>query len=651
MKAKLHLKSNAELLNQSVSKYSLWYDHLWIFDNPTAGQRLADSTINWKVYLPDQSYLTDPKWANLLDAFRRLIWSLYTSPLNGVRYKPGMASDFSRQVTYFACWMVYNGYHSFSELDSTAFDEYVESVYEDKAADPDNPPTATLLMKYLRLPPLMWVQSSELKLAGTEPPPEEPYEGLSAFAVAKGLAEDRRGQHAPIEDELYIKIMSAALSVIEDIDDIAACIDLLIDMSEGRAPDSRHKQMKMIEAFLREVSVRYPRALPYVMAHPIWPTWGATALVREAASILILGGVGLRTTELCGLVASPDPAGLPACVSIRPSISGLDEIFLIRGRVYKGEQGWADHEWVAGTRPVGTDQLPPPIKAVFALERLFRRFRTSENMQRLVLYSDRPQGWLKGDEVLIPSTTEFVRRAQRAFVQDHVGVPDCDISPSQWRKSFAQFVVRTDSRSPPSLRDHFRHVSLAITELGYGQADPDYKQVMEDAAVQNSIDFLGAMVTERNVAVGPMVDIVRASADRIGMRLGNRDGGDRRNDIEEIVLGSEIRVHKLNFGGQPAGNCVFRPGVGRCTEGCLAKWVMPAPLWSAARADVCWDCENLVLSPEHGVFWQARWSRHHKALKAAVASDDACVASLARTRMAQCAVMLARLGLPLPEED
>jgi hypothetical protein len=547
--------------------------------------------------------------------------------------------------------MVASGYHSFSELDSVAFDEYVESVYEDKAADADNLPTATLLLKYLRLPPLIWAQSSELRLAGILPPLEEPYEGLSAFAVARRLAEDHRGQVAPIEDTLYITIMSAALLVVEAIDDIVSCIDLFIAMSEGRAPDKRHKQRKLLEAFKREVTVRYPRASPYVLADPTSPAWGALSLVREAASILILGGVGLRTMELCGLVASLGPEGLPTCVSTRPSVSGLDEIFFIQGRVYKGEQGWADHEWVAGTRPVGTNQLPPPIQAVSALERVFRRFRTVENMHRLVLYSDRPQGWLEESEVLIPSTTEFVRRAQKTFVREHVGVPDCNITPSQWRKTFAQFIVRTDSRSPPSLRDHFRHVSLAITETGYCAADPDYRQVMDDAAVQNSIEFLGAFVTEQNVAVGPMVEIVRASAARIGMRLGNRDSGDRRNDIEEIVLGSEIRVHKLYFNGQPAGNCVFRPGVGQCTKGCLARWVMPAPLWSAARADVCWDCENLVLSPEHGVFWQARWARHERALHAAIASDDACVASLARTRMAQCVVMLARLGLPIPGEE
>ncbi|KQT44467.1 hypothetical protein ASG43_14080 [Aureimonas sp. Leaf454] len=649
MQAKLHHLKKESLCGQRVSNRSFWNDDQWKFDNHTAGQRDDRSTINWAVRLHDGSRLADPKWESLLDSFRRLIWSLFTASTAGIRYKPGMASYFGKQVAYLARWMVENDYRAFAELDATAFEEYVEHLCLDKIVGRVNPPTATYLLHFLTLPRLLWEQASELRLAGVEPAAGEPYGGASPFSKAKELAADARGQIPPMEDDVFIKVMTSAMAVLDVVDEIIGAIEAYMKIAGGIAALGECKREARLRRYLGTVSRKFPGALPYFQGEAAWLIWSAMATVRDACSVMIQGGVGLRTSEYCGLVVDPTRSGFPACISVRRSVSGLDEIFFIKGRVYKGRHDWTEHEWVAGSRPVGTSHLPPPIKAVLALVRLYRCFRTDANKRRLALYAQRAQTYITPATTFVPAISDQVRRAQKAFAREHAGITDWNIAPSQWRKSFAQFVVRTDSRMPPALRTHFLHVNLAVTEVGYARVDPEYRQVLDDAAVQNSIAFLGSLVSERKSTSGTMAETVRQSGERLGVRLGNRDDAERRSDIEDIVIETGVRVHELSFGGQPAGDCIYRPGSGRCTMGCVARWVMPTPLWSAARPDVCWECENLALSPDHAAFWRARWDRYDEVYKSATASGEAGLASLSRLRMAQCASVLSRFGIKAAE--
>lgn len=599
--------------------------------------------------MPDQSYLTSERWYPLLDAFKRLVWSLFNSPFSGKRYKFGMAIEFERQISYFAWWMVENDYTRFSEIDAEAISEYIDDLREEKFSDPTVQPTATNLLRYLILPLHIWNQSSELALGGVDPFPCHPYGGSSAFDTAKRLAPDERGQINPIDDDPFIEIVNAAVGVLADIDDIIASIDFL-RADNSKHPDATERvRQSLRKKQIKHILTKHPRIDHYLRKPEYGILQRLISMARDSCSVIVQSCVGLRTTEFCGLVVHPVKNGLPACISVRKSISGLDEIFFLKGRVYKKQEGWVEHEWVAGIRPVGERHLPLPVKAVLALTELFREFRTPENESRLSLYSPSKFEWECASDFMVPTTTTVVRRYQQAFVTAYVGIADLTITPGQWRKTFAQFIVRTDSRMVPALREHFRHANLAMTESGYALADPEYKQALDDAAVQNSVAFLGAIVSGKKLADGPMADTVRSSMNAMRLRQGNRDETDLAHDLEDIVRETGIRVHPLRFGAAPTGDCIYRPGTGLCTKGCMARWVMPSPLWSAARPDICWECENVVFSGEHGTFWRERWQRHKAVHASAAASGDESLACLARTRMAQCASVLSRLGIT-PQE-
>jgi len=82
--------------------------------------------------MPDGSKFVDPKWAILLDAHRRLVWSLIVDPRQRHRYKPGSMGKLSRRVLYLARWMGKSGYAHFGALDTCAFDQYLDNLLIDK---------------------------------------------------------------------------------------------------------------------------------------------------------------------------------------------------------------------------------------------------------------------------------------------------------------------------------------------------------------------------------------------------------------------------------------------------------------------------------------------------------------------------------------
>lgn len=77
---------------------------------------------------------------------------------------------------------------------------------------------------------------------------------------------------------------------------------------------------------------------------------------------------------------------------------------------------------------------------------------------------------------------------------------------------------------------------------------------------------------------------------------------------------------------------------------------MKVPLWSAARPDICWDCHNLVVSSEHENFWMGRLVQTRTTLDAALVQNDIALALLSRDRLAQCVVVLQKMGVSVPQE-
>ena len=619
-----HLATKEFLADVKVSDHSHWRDTVWFFTNPTAGQRKGESTIRWDFQMPDGSSFADDEWTALRDAFKRLVWSLFNDPYHGKHYKPAMLSALHKGVSYFARWMAAAGYANFGELDPVAFDEFVDHLMADKGVrdDADGEITASYLTKYLGLPTLLAGQAPVLAKAGIPVPACLPWGGQSALGKAKELAAHIRGTIPPIPDDIFLKVLAAALAILDDAGNLT-------------------KKVELFGANRADLST----AAGYALSARLRTQAND---VLDACLILVQGLTGMRVSEICGLTISSDSGdGWPSCISVRPSASGLHEMFYIQGRLFKTVQSFIDTEWIAGSRPVGTDHIPIPVRAMCAVDRLFRSRRNAAGAAALFVGFTSPSGL---SDTVAPLSAVSVNRCQkRAFAR--LEMDDWTVSSHQWRKTFAQYVIRSDNRMLPVLRDHFKHLSIAMTEEGYINADPELKQLIDDAAVQQTVRVVGDLIDGKSRAYGPLADVLTERAASLGIRLGNRGADDRAEDIEDLVRSSGMRVWEVGAGKAATCNCLYRQGTGKCTEGVGARWVLRNPLWSAARPDLCWECENLIVDDSHSQFWLERAASLRAQLVDAEQTRDEAFAMLCKQRISQCGVVLDRMGIKMEPEN
>ncbi len=81
------------------------------------------------------------------------------------------------------------------------------------------------------------------------------------------------------------------------------------------------------------------------------------------------------------------------------------------------------------------------------------------------------------------------------------------------------YVIRTDSRMLPAVSQHFKHVSLAMTEQGYLGDDVELLGVMEDTATRETARMLCELATGKTVAGGKMVQMIREGVAEIETHL------------------------------------------------------------------------------------------------------------------------------------
>jgi integrase len=611
-----------ELSNTNVSYISKWSDYRWILVNNTPGQ--VKIIIIWSFDMPDGSKFTDPQWTDMLESCRRIIWSIIILDTNGSAGNNTL-STFSYSMRYFIRWMCSNDYQNFGELDDEAFNNFLTSAKADKANNSTESVSYGSIRMALSFPITMWKRRSVLERAGLPVPKSAPFNGAGMGTTASEIAKKEYGTIPPMPDQMFQRATDLAISNIKTNmnDDTVNFVDALYN--------SRSLE-KAKYYILRQKNQSLPNRIHVV---------SKALSIRDSCVTILQGLTGMRGNEICGITTKgidPD-TGFPDCIIIRQSASGLDEIFYIRSLLSKTVRTPVQTDWLIGARPIGSgdNAVPLPVQAVCVLERLFRNWRTTDGFSDLVMTLN-----LRGNAS--PYTVQAMNfNLKKYFDADEI-LKAHEPSTHQWRKAFAQYVIRSDSSMLPALKDHFKHLSIAMTEQGYVAADPEMLQLLDDAAVQNTVSMIGAMMSGKSRHKGPMADEISETAKKLGVSLDNRNTEEKRADIEEMVRSSGMRSWEVRYNSQSLGECMFRPGTGKCMDGCPAKWVMRAPLWSAARPDLCWECRNLVVADDtHLEYWQERLATQRMIISNA-GNEDFALAMLARQRAAQCITVLHKMG-------
>ena len=206
---------------------------------------------------------------------------------------------------------------------------------------------------------------------------------------------------------------------------------------------------------------------------------------------------------------------------------------------------------------------------------------------------------------------------QRQFVGTYVdlsGLPDRDrhgedlaqyrasrgacLRSHSWRKTFALYVFRTDSRMIAAIAQQFHHLSLAMTEQGYLGSDPTLLEVMDSVRTQQTALFFYEMARGvRPVAgrMGRLIDEHRAELEGIIAGMDEREG---LRALERWVVQQDLRIWFASH-----GKCFLRlaPGQARCHQlGGTTHWMNHEPNYAYRNPEVCLGC------PVYAHRWRTR---------------------------------------------
>jgi len=696
--APLHLLSTSKLSDAWVSSTSRWFDKVWRLDGLTPGSKDSVRVINWEIVCDDGSGLMELRFEYLLGWLRRLVWSLLSAPAQGSRpLAAGTMSVLSGGIGHFARWMIQNSYSCPSQLDHVALVDYLESIIEAGTGDDrlDSEETGrsdaishSFAFARVRVPLLIWRQRHVLAAAGVPKIPGPPWNGRTANDLTLEISTQAKGWIKPIPAEVAIPILNAASKFIgqrgEDI--LRVQFEYLKardrgDAGHGNGPGSSNtardvRSRKAVKAF--RFSVLPGEATAWHC--PIKPTQysisdrlGVLPVVRslvmslrDAATIVIQAATGMRVSEICGLSAGTDPStGLPWAVRIERSASGLNEVFILKSLLVKGEETPIDVDWVVGLRPLGSSEVPLPVAAILLMDRLFHPHRSMVGSSDLFVSLDAGLGLPENPGSVRRITGHQILFGQKRFVSENVDLSDLpdesankiednDLVPwresrgtiirtHQFRKFFAAFTLGVDAGLLPALQMHFHHVSQAVTDYAYWgnnrlQVDP-----LSTVRSQQTNLLLFQLATGRTLLAGAMGEQLESHVAEIRARVAGKSASDAWKEVASYRAETDLRLWFA-----PHGMCLpMDRSEMRChRDSQLSPWLRMQPHYAARESSTCIGCKCFVVDRRHSSYWEdkftSNWISYRKAQAAGLHEGSFRVVKL---RAAQARALLIKLGI------
>ncbi len=643
--------------NLRVSRHSLWADNVWSLENPTAGTGLQ--RIDWGRKLAGETTLLDDEWSGFLYSCKRLVWLMLNEPSAGKPLKVGSLDSWIPYFWFAVDWMALAGYRHLGELDFDAIADYVEHLRQEKvfSVSSEQHITGHQLAKYLKVFTYFWREAGAMLASGAEALPEDPFDGKAATAVAGDIIALSWNDIPAVDDDTFIATVNSleAWNSYKG-EDIVRLFTRVLDLRSARSPRRLRSTRSRSELWdeLRGFAFSQDPATGRPWHEPLEGT--ATNIrdtVRGLVTSLNMAGIlsvqsttGMRISEICGLDATPEHDGmLPSCIEVQSTQSGLFDIFFICGRLYKTTTEWVDTKWVAGLRPKGTDHLPPPVKAISLIARLFEPWRRASGVHSLFLTLPSGQG--------LPYQLDNLRRQrsqplnQHDWIVQHVGInPAVKVTSHQWRKAFARFLFRSDKRLLPSISLHLQHVSLAMTESYVGN-DVELLEDIDSEASHHASERLLEWATGSKAVKGPVAKMILDRCNTLGQRLDNYSVEEKKREIERIVEENGIRIWPLRRAEKNYAICIFRPGAALCRETQIGPVLRPD--FAGANPGLCAGCSSMAVDESHIPYWAERLVKNEELFDQNRDSNIG-VAMLAQKRVAQSRSVLSWFNPP-PEDD
>jgi len=675
MLAHLHLLPSAELATARVSQRSLWSDPVWYFDQDKPSLEYHRWTFRWDIDTGNGSTLLDSQWAPLLEASRRFVWSVFSDSREGPPLATSSCLHVRSKLAKLLGWMAKSSYTSFDQLDAEASWEYHDYLARERREAHGDELKASAVEPYLYILVRLFRQSEALRDAGVAPVPEEPYDGQACNALAEKMATSANGWIEPLPDEVALRLLGASIRMLGvPADDIVRLQATYLSarvtpgvkwnpkapaverFEFGTIPGEQHPWRKTLG---EDSGISWETKIPFSR-----PAAALRALVSDltgACVTLIQGTTGMRISEVASIRAGVSAeTGLPACVSVEPSKSGLNELFFVRSQEVKIRDG-ERLEWLLGMRPKGSNHRPPAVEALLVLQRLYEPWRQLSGLDHLMLQLGAASSLPKTAKDVRPVDGTQLLAQMKAFAWRHGNLqelPDSlrtasgtlDLSgyksgeavrSHQWRKTFALYVLRTDSRMLPAISQHFKHLSLAMTEQGYIGNDPELLDAIESVRRQRTVQFFLDQLGGKTPLAGGMAALIDQHRVRLQEIAGDAGSDAARQRIEAWVVESDLRIWFADRGKCFIG---LQPGESRCHKaGGTDPWLKLAPNVKHQNIAECSACKCFAVDGEHASFWEDRL-RQNEAVLAAAGPNHRGEYRIAVERVRQAKSVLKAIG-------
>lgn len=719
-------KAKSSLEDTWISRFSRWTDRKWIFDGKGPGAPGNTVTCIWDFELPDGSTLFDPQHAVLLNEARHFFWSIFFDRQDGRRLKTTSAGHRFYALRRLLKWMVEHNYISFGELDSRSSERFcdwlvksytepdvgelddaescgledseIESTTESALTDIDNENNLAFLEEEvdneenpdnideitegrinnaLQIWRTLWEQRHSMMKFGLGSPQQIPFDGRPVYKVARRLAIKVSSRVPALPDAVSIPLMNAANRFIAAYsDDLIKLVRLARSVQESESENGKSASWR--NAMLRSILSESIFSTPDNSLSPLHEQLGLSGefsildlrrLVDDlvaACSISTHSDTGMRIGEITSTLAGRDEqTGLPSCISVRSSKSGLLDLYYIKATLSKMRAMPVNEEWLLAAKPHDMNELPDAVRAIVVLQELlapFRSMASAEVAQYLFVTFRAPLGLpLSGATVTGPSN-RLIRSGQKDFASRYVDWGSIELTeetrpyiltkglcirPQQWRKNYAQYVFQVNKSMLPGIAHQFKHLSLAVTEGAYVGTSPSLVQDIAEFNRNLTTDFFLSNI--RGTHAKQEGRLAKLMAEYRTELCGIIEG----LNVEEARLAVDTwcrnRDMKIFFHGY--GKCIpaIAPTKAECHKRAqTVHWANKEPNYSKREPSVCSGCQLFLADHENVDYWTKRYVENMTIYVEAHALGRGSEYRVAKARADQAKSYLSTLNIKLP---
>jgi integrase len=557
--------------NPWVTRSSRFLDPVWTFDRLNPSRPVSFFRINWRHPLGNGAVLTDARFATLLTVGRELIYMLMTAPPAGRRrHRSSSAISVAQHLFAFYRWLNANGYTR-AEVDPDAISRYQRSLLA-RRTHAGRPLAANTLAGYF----IVLLDLHRFREQLSDGLDEHPFRGMELRELLGSLANTGEIPHIPMDVAVPF-VLVAVRWVREHGPEIAAAFEQAEDGYASAAAQGKGAAACEIAALraLRGFRFVHPPVLDGQASPDLTGLLQLRRLVRLAVTgsfIVVAALTGMRLSELLSLDED--------CLEPVPLEDGSgDSLLYVQGVLVKtaGTPHGERVRWVAGID--GPDNHVRA--AVELLRRLTAGLRTRSAAKQLFLGIALRQG----KRPLETPGGHTMNWRVNTFANS-VGVArPWKFSCHQFRKTFARFVALGDKTGLLPLKQHFEHVSIAMTDRYVGRDLEllDLVDVESQHGIRQALDeLLGA-----DCLAGKLGEQIVAR----NQRFRGHAGQQVRSDYIKMVLEeTDLVVLPHEY-----GYCVYRAEVSRC-----------GGVWARVGLSTCIGCSNFAVARVHMRFWERR---------------------------------------------